>query len=522
MTRYMRMLRYLSIFLIAVSAVLYTVAPRFGVQSAILFFTGIILFAACSVFTYRHTDEEGRKRATRSGIEVLLFVVLAALVLILIQVFSIRHNIKIDTTANSRFSLSSQARSVIGHLEDQITITSFQSDTSEDRKRQKDLFSAFRNQNDLIDYRFVNPDREPALARRYKVKNFGVTIVESGGSSEKLYSVTENSVANAIYRLVNRTSIKACFTTGHGEKSIHDRGPEGYADLAVEMKGENYSPVSLSIPERRSVPHDCSILIIAGPRRELLAIEKTAIARYLQSGRSVLFLLDPVTPVSEINDIISEYAISADNNLVVDRSGVLTTGNYLTPVVNRYSGHPITANFKYFSFFPQSRSVSRIDTMKAAASVSLLCFTNKNAYAETDLDMILEGRTSYDSDTDVKGPVSLAAVFSKAGSGGSVSAGEGASMPRIAVFGDSDFASNKVIDLYGNRDLIMNTINWLAMEEEMISIRPKKELVQPVLLTRSQGRLVFWLSTIILPSVILIIGAARLSRRRKYSQGWPK
>jgi len=459
MRGYLKLHRYLSVLLIAVSAVLYTVAPRFGIQSGIMFFAGMIIFLSCSIFTYRYTDEEGRKRAARSGIEVFLFIVLSALVLILIQVFSIRHNIKIDTTANSRFSLSPQTRSVIGRIEDEVTVTSFQSDTGEDRKRQKDLFSAYRDENLLIDYRFVNPDREPVLARRYKVRNFGVTIVESGGNSEKLYSVTENSLTNAIHRLVNRTRIKACFITGHGEKSIQDGSPEGYADLAGELKGENYSPVSLSIPESGSVPDDCSILIVAGPQRELLPVEKNAVARYLENGRSVLFLLDPITPVSEINDIIHKYGISADNTLVVDRSGVLTTGNYLTPVVNRYGDHPVTADFKYFSFFPQSRSVSRVDTSEAASSVSLLCFTNKNAYAETDIDMILEGRTRFDADNDLKGPVSLAAVFSGTEGGGPLPAGGDGSSSRIAVFGDSDFASNKVLDLYGNRDLIMNTIN---------------------------------------------------------------
>jgi ABC-type uncharacterized transport system involved in gliding motility auxiliary subunit len=88
-------------------------------------------------------------------------------------------------------------------------------------------------------------------------------------------------------------------------------------------------------------------------------------------------------------------------------------------------------------------------------------------------------------------------------------------MTRVALFGDSDFASNKILDLYGNRDLIMNTINWLTRRENLITIRPRDNLVQPVLLTMQQGRLVFWLSIALLPGLVIIAGIWVLARKRK-------
>ncbi len=41
------------------------------------------------------------------------------------------------------------------------------------------------------------------------------------------------------------------------------------------------------------------------------------------------------------------------------------------------------------------------------------------------------------------------------------------------AIGDSDFASNGWLGIPGNRDLFMNAVNWLAQQENMISIRPK-------------------------------------------------
>ena len=41
------------------------------------------------------------------------------------------------------------------------------------------------------------------------------------------------------------------------------------------------------------------------------------------------------------------------------------------------------------------------------------------------------------------------------------------------VVGNSAFASNQWAGLQRNGDLFMNTVNWLAQDEDLISIRPK-------------------------------------------------
>ena len=42
---------------------------------------------------------------------------------------------------------------------------------------------------------------------------------------------------------------------------------------------------------------------------------------------------------------------------------------------------------------------------------------------------------------------------------------------RVVAFGDSDFASNGALGVPGNRDLFLNTVNWLAQQENLIAIR---------------------------------------------------
>ena len=42
------------------------------------------------------------------------------------------------------------------------------------------------------------------------------------------------------------------------------------------------------------------------------------------------------------------------------------------------------------------------------------------------------------------------------------------------LLGDSDFAGNEFVNLLGNRDFFLNTLSWLAEEENLIAVRPRE------------------------------------------------
>ena len=78
----------------------------------------------------------------------------------------------------------------------------------------------------------------------------------------------------------------------------------------------------------------------------------------------------------------------------------------------------------------------------------------------------------FDQGVDLAGPVPLAVV-----------ATGNTNNSRLVVFGDSDFATNAYYGFYGNGEMIMNSIDWAAKEENLISLTPKtsvqRTLVQP-------------------------------------------
>ena len=82
------------------------------------------------------------------------------------------------------------------------------------------------------------------------------------------------------------------------------------------------------------------------------------------------------------------------------------------------------------------------------------------------------------------------------------------------VIGDSDFATNAVLGIGGNRDLFLNVVNWLAQQENLISVRPRDPQERRITLSAGQDRFIFWLTVLIIPGFILLGGVQTWWRRR--------
>ena len=85
---------------------------------------------------------------------------------------------------------------------------------------------------------------------------------------------------------------------------------------------------------------------------------------------------------------------------------------------------------------------------------------------------------------------------------------------RLAVFGDSDFASNRYYNTQGNGNFFLNTVNWLTEEADLISIQPKTSSPRTIHMTAAQGRMLFFVSIVILPLIVLVAGISVWVRRR--------
>ena len=83
------------------------------------------------------------------------------------------------------------------------------------------------------------------------------------------------------------------------------------------------------------------------------------------------------------------------------------------------------------------------------------------------------------------------------------------------AYGTSGFIANSHLHLSGNRDIFLNSVSWLAEEEELIAIRPRQAKFTPLVLTANQGWLAFWTTVIIPPFAILGAWITVFLRRRR-------
>jgi ABC-type uncharacterized transport system involved in gliding motility auxiliary subunit len=203
--------------------------------------------------------------------------------------------------------------------------------------------------------------------------------------------------------------------------------------------------------------------------------------------------------------VLKKWNIQAADNIVLDVSGMgqmFGTGPEY-PLVSDYGSHAITKDFGHtMSIFPLARAIKV--TGGAGANATPLLTTSENSYAK---DKITPGQQiKYEPGKDQKGPLTIGAAASK-GLGGKKEA-------RLVVIGDSDFASNGVLKFQRNADLFLNSVNWLAEEEDLISIRPKSATNRSVTMSESQQRTFFWLSVLFMPLAVIGSGIYIWWKRR--------
>ena len=93
--------------------------------------------------------------------------------------------------------------------------------------------------------------------------------------------------------------------------------------------------------------------------------------------------------------------------------------------------------------------------------------------------------------------------------------GQGRKM-RLVVFGDSDFATNQLIQANSpNQILLSNALNWLVAREALLAIPPRKTEQVRLNLTQDQGYTVYAIALLLLPALAAVAGIVVWSRRRR-------
>jgi len=471
---------------------------------------GGLLLVAGAVLNQAALGEFIRSRKALHGANFVISVVILLVVLGLANMLAVRFNRRLDTTPEKLYSLSDQTEKLLRGLQQPVQLTLFAKDKPQ---RIIDLLEEYRSQSAQVRWKTLDPDRNPDQARRFNVRVYNTVVVEYGKRTELVEDADESKLTAAILKVTRDQTKKVYFLEGHGEHAISDVQGQGYSTAAAALKKNNYEVGTVNLVQAKGVPADCRVLVVAGAQKELFDQEVQWLEDYSKRGGALLVMADP-TPAAALAPLAAKWGVTVRNDLVLDTSNIsqlLGTGPGI-PLVTQYPDHPITRGLRAMSLFPLVRSLAEANPPAAGIALRRFLETGQDSWGETDLDGLEKsGTAQFDEGKDLPGPLAIGLAAEREIGSGAEKKGKA----RLALVGDSDFAANAYFNTQLNGDIFLNAVNWLAMDEELISIRPRNPADRRIFLTEAQMKLVFYCVVILLPLIPLVAGVVVVVARRR-------
>ncbi|MCL0044287.1 GldG family protein [Dehalococcoidia bacterium] len=495
-----------------------------GFAYTVLAVGGILTLAALMI-SFAAVRETITGRRGRYSTNTLIMIVAFVTLIVLVDVVTIRNSVRWDTTATRQFSLAPQTLDILEDLTDHVRVTAFfvESDLEQELYRvpSENLLNEFRHRSKGdFDYRFVNPDLQPTLARQYGITEYPTVVFESENRGLQ-YNLTaplfqERDFTSAILIVTGVQRKKIYYLEGFNGLSFQDFERDshvGFGYAASGMAGDNYAVLRLSLAETPAIPEDATAVAIASPQREITDEEASIIHNYLRSGGRLLLLLEPAPPQT-FKDLLAKWAITVNEGTIVDLASSLA-GQSQTPLIKReqYITNPpidaITAPLDqgYFpgatSFepsLPPEEMPSYIAHYPIARTTLLSCLTSDPSVQDcSGKDFVFQIPAM---------AIQAVAPLNEAPDPNA------ARETRIVIFGDADFATNFHLSSLSNRDLLLNSVNWLTEDISLASVRPKPITFRRLVVTTREMQLIRALSWFVLPGTMVLLAGLAWWRRR--------
>ena len=522
--RLLGLLGWLGVALVFASVAIRNLRPEWGWWYG-LAIAGLVCVLLYVLSQWREIARDFSGRQARYGTLAGASVLIVLGILAAINYLAERHNKRWDLTAASQYTLSDQTKKVLQGLTKPVRVTVFA--RTEDFERFRSRLEEYQYLSKQLQVEYIDPEKRPSAAERLKENALGTVVLEYDGRVQRVTSEAEQDLTNGLIKVVQGQQPKVFFVQGHGERDINGSDGAGYGGIAGELKSDNFLTEPLVLLQQ-DIPADAGVVVVAGPKSDLLEPEGAKLKAYLAKGGKLMVLIDPpqnadAAPLSNLIALLKEWAVEVGTNAVLDPMSQLRGAQADVPVAAQYPYHQITNTFRLLTAYPYSRSVKPVEGAPGGRTATSFVMSGRNSWAESDLKRLTtEGAADPDFEKgDVQGPISLAVAVSAPVEGATPppppegqDANPNKPETRLVVVGDSDFAANSVAAMGGNRDMFLNMVNWLAQQENMISVRPRNPEDRRITLTAGQDTMIFWFTMAILPGLIFLAGIQTWWRRR--------
>jgi hypothetical protein len=477
------------------------------------------------------------------GLHVILLVVVVLSVVVMVNYLSRDYFLRFHLSAHTKIELFPRTVSLLRSITNQVKVTLYYDTDEELYQTVTTLLSEYRLVNPKITVATVDYMRDPGAAAKVKAqynnlfaptdKNLIIfdcegkrKVVQGNALAQYVLEqvpnekerefrrkptafLGESAFTMALLDVTSPKPLKACYLQGHGEHQI-DSGDDqaGYLKFGSVLYQNNIQVELLSLLGTNSVPADCNLLVIAGPRETISDLELGKIEQYLNQGGRLLALfncypiLRPGNKDTGLEGILAKWGVDVGHNVVKDKLNTISETGTDVIVVN-FSKHAIVNSLVGSALdLIMPRSVGQLKGRSQAADaprVDELAASGPSASAAGDL---------------VRKPPFPLAVAVEKGAIKDVITERGAT--RMVIAGDSLFLANHQIDSAANRDFAGNAVNWLLERTHLLAgLGPRPVEEHSLVMTKTQLHEAQWVLLGGLPAAVLFLGGLVWLRRRK-------
>ncbi len=486
-------------------------------------------------------------------------------IVVLVNVISIRLFGRIDLTAEKVYTLADASRSIVGSLDDRVTVKAYFTEDlpapyNNNRRATLDILNEYKAYSDgNLQFDFINPAGEegeqeaqqqgiaPVQVQvinddKLEVKRGYMGLVLLFEDRKETIPVVQNlgsleyDISGALKRLTTTKKKKIGYTTGHQEAE-----PSAFQQ-ASQMVTAQYELVPVDLAAAAIVPRDIDALLVIAPQARFSDSSKYAIDQYLMRGGKIGFLLNRYTGTLQarfaqavetgLDELLAHYGIRVNADLVRDAQCAPVTvmqqqGMFrfqsqvpfpLLPTPSDFNReNVIVKDLETLLFF----FVSSIDTSLASSKqvrAEVLVRSSQRSGKQTGFIAIDPFQRLTPADLSEK-HIPLAALFE--GSFASFFADkeprtEHPASPetRVIVVGDGDFMKDEYLGARDNVVFFANIVDFLADDAGLITIR-SKNLAQSPLEQVEDGtkRILKYVNLLLPPLIVVSYGVFRWRRR---------
>lgn len=389
-------------------------------------------------------------------------------------------------------ALPPETLELLSKLNQPVTVTVRLGPQSQRLMRVREMMNLYtRAAGSHLTVNFINPQTEADYqSGRPGLVAPDTAEVRAEGFVENVAPVSEESLNGALTRLTHPERRLVYFLNTFGEKLLQETGPGGLSQWAADLGDRRLMALDYYWNEGAPLPLEAAALVLAGPKAPLGEIRETWLLNYVKSGGKLLVMADPLT-VAFSPEFWLAFGLDLPDGLVVDPETTLAGTGDVFVVSRDYPPHVLTRGLGSPVVWPLVGCFTVAENQKAALknSAYAIAQSSPSSWLETDRASLAAGSPRYQAGEDKPGPLALALALDVEGGG------------RMVALADSDLAANGFRGFPGNRNFTSATLHWLLDGEDMPPGQTDKS--QTLTLSRISARLVFWLPTVVWPTLIL-------------------